>query len=274
MALGTLGNAGDPAALAAIRDKGDEPVLRYLATRELAGLKPAGGVDPRPALRGALADADPRVRETAALALGKQGDTASAPALIAGAKQEPWPFVRRAELEALGQLCAPGAAELMLRALGKDVDEVRRAALVGLVRCKDKRTRTVLLKKLAQQTESATVRELAAALIGESGDKGAAPQLATELRGLVSEAEADLALEGVAATALRALARLGGPDAVGAAVTMAGDKRHPYRSTAVEALGTLCDPVAGRATLRALATGPEAGLAAAAQNAEKHCGWR
>ena len=33
---------------------------------------------------------------------------------------------------------------------------------------------------------------------------------------LVNEAEADLALEGVAATALRALARLGGPDAVGA----------------------------------------------------------
>ena len=94
------------------------------------------------------------------------------------------------------------------------------------------------------------------------------------LRGLVNEAEADLALEGVAATALRALGRLGGPDAVGAAVTMAGDKRHPYRSTAVEALGTLCDPVAGRATLRAIATGTEPGLAAAAQNAEKHCGWR
>jgi len=274
MALGSLGGSGDAAALAEIREKGDEPVLRYLATRELAGLKPAAGVDPRPALRGALTDADPRVRETAAVALGKHGDTTSAPALIAGAKQEPWPFVRRAELEALGELCAPGGAELMLRALGKDVDEVRRAALIGLVHCKDRRTRTVLLKKLAQQTESATVRELAAALIGETGDHGAAPELATVLRGLVNEAEADLALEGVAATALRALGRLGGPDAVGAAVTMAGDKRHPYRSTAVEALGAMCDPVAGRATLRAIATGTEPGLAAAAQNAEKHCGWR
>ena len=249
-------------------------MLRYLATRELAALVPGAGVDSRPALRAALDDKDPRVRETAALALGKQGDTQSAAALIAGAKQEPWPFVRRAQVEALGHLCAPGAADLMLRAIGKDVDEVRRAALVGLVRCKDQRARTVLLKKLAQQTEAATVRELAAALIGESGDKGAAPQLATALRGLVNEAEADLALEGVAATALRALARLGGPDAVGAAVTLAGDKRHPYRSTAVEALGTMCDPVAGRATLRALAVGSEPSLAAAALNAEKHCGWR
>ena len=275
MALGTMGSAGDPGALAQLREKSDDPVLRYLATRELAALPGAGkGVDVRPALRGALADGDPRVRETAALALGQRGDNESAPALIAGAKQEPWPFVRRAEVEALGHLCAPGAADLMLRAIAKDVDDVRRAALVGLTRCKDKRARTVLLKVVAHQNEGATVRELAAALLGESGDKDAAPQLATALRGLVNEAEGDLALEGVAATALRALARLGGPDAVGAAVTLAGDKRHPYRSTAVDALGTLCDPVAGRATLRALATGTEPSLAVAAQNAEKHCGWR
>ena len=111
------------------------------------------------------------------------------------------------------------------------------------------------------------MRELAAALIGESGDNGAAPQLATALRSLVNEAEGDLALEGVAATALRALAHLGGPDAVGAAVTLAGDKRHPYRAAAVEALGTLCDPVAGRATLRALATG--AGAVAGGGRAER-----
>jgi HEAT repeat protein len=274
MALGALGNAGDPGALADLREHGDEPVLRYLATRELAGLTLAPGVDPRPELRAALNDNDPRVREAAALALGQHGDKDSAGALIAGAKQEPWPFVRRAELEALGHLCTPGAGDLMLRAMAKDVDEVRRAALVGLVRCKDPRTRTVLLKTVARQNEAATVREVAAALIGESGDTGAAPQLATTLRSLVNEAEGDLALEGVAATALRALARLGGPDAVGAAVTMAGDKRHPYRAAAVEALTTLCDPVAGRATLRALATGPEGSLAVAAQNGERHCGWR
>src|SRR5204863_18461 len=83
---------------------------------------------------------------------------------------------------------------------------------------------------------------LAAALVGESGDHGAAPELATALRGLVNEAEGDLALEGVAATALRALAHLGGPDAIGAAVTLAGDRRHPYRATAIEALATMCDP--------------------------------
>jgi HEAT repeat protein len=274
MALGMLGGAGDPAALAQLREHDAEPVLRYLATRELASLSPASGVDPRPALRAALSDGDPRVRETAALALGQQADAGASAVLIEGAKQEPWPFVRRAELEALGRLCTPGAGDLMVRAIARDVDEVRRAALVGLVHCKDGRARTVLLKTVTRVNEAATVRELAAALLGESGDHAAAPPLATALRGLVNEAEGDLALEGVAATALRALAHLGGPDAVGAAVTLAADRRHPYRSTAIEALGTMCDPVAGRATLRALASGAEPSLAVAAQNAEKHCGWR
>jgi HEAT repeat protein len=114
------------------------------------------------------------------------------------------------------------------------------------------------------------VRELAAALLGESGDQGAAPQLATALRSLVNEAEGDLALEGVAATALRALARLGGPDAVGAAVTMAGDTRHPYRGAAIEALGTLCDPVAGRA--HAARAGDRAGASLAVARAERRNG--
>jgi len=271
MALGAMGGGGDPAVLVELRAKSDDAVLRYLATRELAALPPAGAVDARPALREALTDVDPRVRETAALALGKQGDKGAADTLIAGAKQEPWPFVRRAQIEALGHLCTTATGELLQRAVERDVDEVRRAALVGMVRCKDPRTRTVLLKTLTRENEGATVRELAAALIGETGDRAAAPPLATALTRLVSESEADLALEGVAATALRALARLGGPEAVGAAVTLAGDKRHPFRSTAVEALGVLCDPVAGRATLRALATGNEPGLAVAAQNAEKHC---
>ena len=42
MALGAMGAAGDPAALAELRDKGDDPVLRYLATRELAAWPAAG----------------------------------------------------------------------------------------------------------------------------------------------------------------------------------------------------------------------------------------
>ncbi|MFL5307131.1 MAG: HEAT repeat domain-containing protein [Polyangia bacterium] len=268
LALGALGD-GTADLVGASRAAGDEPVLRFLATRELAEQR---GTTPevRPALRAALKDADPRVRESAAQGLAKSGDTAAGPALIDAAKQERWPFVRRAEVDALGHLCVPGSGDLMVRATERDVDEVRRVALIGLQRCHDPRARQVLLAALNRREESASLRALAAGLIAESGDRAAAPQVAAALRGLVTEAEGDLALQGVAAAVLRALARLGGPDAVTTAVALAGDPHHPYQATAVEALGTLCDPT-GNAALHAIATGRDAALGEAAQRAEKRC---
>ncbi len=270
-ALGAQGNAS-PEALASPKAVSDDSVLRYLATRELGNLKNAGpAADPRPVLRAALDDQDPRVRETAALGLEKQGDTTAGGALITGAKQEPWPFVRRAELQALGRLCVAGGTDLMIRATERDVDEVRRAALIGLARCRDPRARAVFLHTLKQHDENASLRALAAGLLAQSGDRGAAPELAVALRAIVSESEADLALEGVAVAVLRALAHLGGPDAVNAAVTLAADRRHPFRAEAAEALGTLCDPGAGSAALRSLGAAGDPLLARAAERAQKRC---
>jgi HEAT repeat protein len=268
MALGDLGSVDGVPDLAHLRSGSDDPVLRYLAVRELGDI---GGGDAVVALRAALGDQDPRVRETAAVGLGQHQDQNAGAALIAGAKQEPWPFVRRAELDALGHLCVPGGGDLMIRAVERDVDEVRRAALVSLMRCRDPRSKTVLLQTLGRRNEAATLRELAAALLGELGDKSAAPQVAAALKRLVVESEADLALEGVAASTLRGLARLGGREAVAMAVTLADDTRHPLRQIAIEALGTLCDPGAGAATLRRLASGADPSLAAAAQGAERRC---
>ena len=271
MALGDLRTPEGTGDLASLRATSDDPVLRYLAARELAAL---GGPTGIKALREALSDGDPRVRETAALGLGRQQDQWSGQALIDAAKQEPWPFVRRAELEALGRLCIPGTGDLMIRATERDVDQVRRAALVTLVRCKDARSKTVLMKTIGLPKEAATLRELAAALIGELGDKSAARDLAAALKALVTEAEGDLAIEGVAVAALRSLGHLGGPEAVAAAVALAGDTRHPYRQTAIEALGMLCDPTAGAATLRAMLGGRDPVAALAAQAAQHRCGAR
>jgi HEAT repeat protein len=269
MALGDLRAAEATGDLVSLRATSDEPVLRYLAARELVSI---GGTQAVTALRDALADKDPRVRETAALGLGQLKDRWSGQPLIDAAKQEPWPFVRRAELEALGHLCGPGTGDLMVRAIERDVDQVRRAALVTLVRCKDVRTRQVLLHTVGLQKEAATLRELAAALLGELGDKTVAGDLAAAVQRLVNEAEGDIAIEGVAATALRALAHLGGPTAVATAVTLANDTRHPYRHNAIEALGGLCDPGAGAATLRVIAAGADAAAALSAQAAQHHCG--
>src|SRR5450631_831773 len=272
VALGALGAEGNPEALASPKAVADDSVLRYLATRELGDLKNAGpAADPRPLLRAALDDQDPRVRETAALGLEKQGDATAGGALITGAKQEPWPFVRRAELQALGRLCVAGGTDLMIRATERDVDEVRRAALIGLARCRDPRARTIFLHTLKQHDENASLRALSAGLLAQSGDQGAAPEMAAALRAIVSESEADLALEGVAVAVLRALAHLGGPEAVNAAVTLAGDRRHPFRADAAEALGTLCDPGAGSAALRSLGAAGDPLLARAAERAQKRC---
>ena len=274
VALGALGAQGGarPDVLASPQIVADDSVLRYLATRELGDLKsPGPAAYPRPELRAALDDQDPRVRETAALGLEKQGDAAAGAALITGAKQEPWPFVRRAELQALGRLCVAGGTDLMIRATERDVDEVRRAALIGLARCKDPRARTIFLHTLKQHDENASLRALAAGLLAQSGDRGAAPEMAAALRVIVSESEADLALEGVVVAVLRSLVHLGGPEAVNAAVTLAGDRRHPFRAEAAEALGTLCDPGAGSAALRALGAAGNPLLARAAERAQKRC---
>ncbi|HXJ20417.1 MAG TPA: HEAT repeat domain-containing protein [Polyangia bacterium] len=269
LALGALGD-GTADLIGASQAAGDEPVLRFLATREL-GTQPPGGPDSRQALRKALWDQDPRVRETAALGLAKVGDAGAGQTLIDGAKQEPWPFVRRAEVDALGHLCVAGGGDLMVRATERDVDEVRRVALIGLTRCRDPRARGVLLAALNRREETPSLRALAAGLMAESGDRGAAPQLAAALRGLVAESEGDLALQGAAVAVLRALARLGGPEAVNTTVALAGDAHHPYRAPAIEALGMLCDPGAGNAALHALATGHDANLAEAAARAQKRC---
>jgi HEAT repeat protein len=159
----------------------------------------------------------------------------------------------------------------MIRAIERDVDQVRRAALVSLVRCQDPRSKTVLLRTLARHNEAATLRELAAALLGELGDKVAAADLAAALQRLVNESEADLALEGVAASALHALARLGGPPALTSAVALALDTKHPFREIAIDALGALCDPGAGAATLQKIVAGPDPIAAVSAQTAQHRC---
>jgi HEAT repeat protein len=268
MALGALGGGETVVELRKLRDGSDDPVLRYLATRELADSSGAGAVG---ALREAVADGDPRVRETAALGLGLQRDGASEARLIQAAKEEPWPFVRRAQLDALSRMCGVPARNLMVRAHERDVDEVRRAALVGLVRCRDTRAREVLFATLKGRRAGAPLRELAAALVGEMGDATAAPPLGAALAALVNEAEGDLAIEGVAVAALRALGQLGGPEATAAAVRLAHDAKHPYQQAAVEVLAQICDPDAGARTLTTLRTGKDVRLGAAAESALNRC---
>jgi HEAT repeat protein len=268
MAAGATGSPELASDLAKVVATSDDPVLRHLAARELAGLAAPVSLE---TLRRALNDPDPRVRETAADGLGTLRDAAAEPLLIAGAKQEDWPLVRRAEIEALGRLCGVPGRDLLIRAVEKDVDDVRRAALVGLTRCKDPRAASVLLQVMKSRRMNGSLRELSAALLGELREPRAAKPLADLVSGLVNEAEGDLAVEAVVVASLRSLARLGGPDAGAVAATLARDARHPYRQVAIEVLGQLCDPGAGAAALADVRAGKDAALAEAAAAAEVRC---
>ena len=264
MALGALGGAGLP-ALADVRARADEPVLRHLAARELAAV---GGAEAARALRAALADVDPRVRATAAEGLGQAHDAGASPALIAGAKQEPWPFVRRAEIEALGRLCGAGGADLLVRAVERDVAEVRRASLVGLARCKDPRAQTLA----AARSSAAWQRRPRPCAKAGGGAAGRARRARGGARhGRRARAAGQRVGGGSLGrgrrreSTLRSLARLrAAPDATKAAVTLAKrDTRHPFQSTAVEALGLICEAQARARSGAARARGWPRGLARA-----------
>ena len=274
MTMGVLGGADVVPALARQAGGAKEPLIRYFAARELGALPDADGV---PGLRHALSDHDPRVREAAALGLGLHRDRAAEPLLIKAAKAEPWPFVRRAHVEALARLCGAPARDLIVRAVYRDVDEVARAALAGLVRCRDPRAKSLLLATLKKHTASAPRRELSAALLGELGKPRQAGQaelgaeLARTLGALVNEAEGDLAIEGVAVATLRTLGVVGGPDAAAAAARLALDQRHPYQQAAIEVLGQLCDPGPGAVALGALRVDKNPALSATAAAAAERC---
>ncbi|HEY8924979.1 MAG TPA: HEAT repeat domain-containing protein, partial [Polyangia bacterium] len=269
MALGAVGGDRAVGDLAPIATRADDPVIRALAVRELAGID--GDPAATGALREALRDRDPQVREAAAEGLGARRDAAAEPLLIAGAKQEEWPLVRRAEIGALGQLCGAAGRDLLIRAIERDVDDVRRVALVGLARCRDRRARPALIQVMRTRRVNPSLRELAAGLLGETRDPVATQALARALPSLVNEAEGDLAVEGIATAALRALGRQGGPEAVKAAADLSRDERHPYRQTAIEVLGQLCDPGVGAAALAAARASSTPALVQAAAAAETRC---
>ncbi len=266
-----LGQLHDPATvdeLARVLRQGDDAVLRFFAARELSG---APGSAAAGALRAAISDADPRVRETASLGLGRQGDKGAADILIAGAKQEPWPFVRRAEIVALGQLCGEPATDLMVRANERDTDDVRRAALAGLVQCRDRRAAASLLRVLGRRAEAASLRELAARLLGRLRDPATAAEMAAIVQRLLVESQPDLALEGVTITTTRALAALGGRQAVQTARAVLNDPRPSLKRGAIDALGLMCDDQDAATILRDVGAGSDPGLADTAAAALRHC---
>ena len=268
-AIEGLGLLRDPLALDElidVRAHNGDGVLRSLAVNELASAD--GAV---PALRAALDDFDPRVRETAAVSLGHKNDKPSAKAIIVGAKQEPWPQVRRAEIAALGELCTAEGNDLLVRAFRRDVEEVRQVALAGIAHCYRAKATGLLLRTLGRLAESADMRSLAARLLGERKDPKTVAGLAEALARLLTESQADLSLEAVIADSAMALASIRSPEAIAALVGLFSDPRPSVARMAIEALGVACDPGPGAAALKTASMSKDESISIPATAAATNC---
>jgi HEAT repeat protein len=272
-AIAGLGILKDPeglAQLAELRSRQADGVLRYLATAELATPDADGGVALH-ALRFALGDADPRVRATAAEALGQRHDRTSAESLIAAAQQEAWTDARRAEVAALGELCTPAGDEVLQRALRRDVDEVREVALAGIAHCYGAKANPALVYILGRLPESADMRSLAARLLAERRDPSTVAGLAAALARLVKEVEGDMSLHTVIAETAMALAAIHTPEAISALATLLSSPSAPSKRAGIDALGVACDAGVGAAALRAAAQDKDETISIPAATAEAHC---
>ncbi|HEY3871745.1 MAG TPA: HEAT repeat domain-containing protein [Actinocrinis sp.] len=141
---------GDPAlrriavwALGFVRERQDAEALLQAAADPDPAIRAAavGSSDARAGrdspelavLRGALADADPRVRISALIQLGHRGAAALAPA-VAAIAGDPDRLVRAAVAEALGLSAGPGARDTLDRLAGDPDEHVRGAAIRALRR--------------------------------------------------------------------------------------------------------------------------------------------
>jgi HEAT repeat protein len=239
-----------------------------MATR---GLGAIGGDGVRPALRAAIADNDPAVREAGVTALGRLRDPAANAPLIDAAKQEPWPVVRRAEIAALGRICGPGAGDLLLRAVERDQLDVRKMALTGLSGCRDSRAPNLLLSLLRREPEAPPLRTQAALLLGQAGNRAATAEMASALRRMIVQSQDDLAIEETALTTVDALAKLGGPAAIEAILALRTDARPSFRRAVVQALGRACDAPQTAGVLREAVRDADAAVATAARASLRRC---
>lgn len=267
-ALGHLAAPGGSTLLSSLLADESDEVLRYFAARELVHKGPSEAAS----LRRGLGDADPRVRETAADGLALFHDAGAADGLVAAAKEEGWPFARRAEIGALARLCVPSTFYLLERAVERDNEEVARAGLEGLAHCQQEGADELLWKKLRDPQARPGLRELAAALMGTAQGPRApqrARSLALEMPRLLEEGrQAERA--GVAEAALRSLSTLGGPEASRVLRDVAADPKSGFRGVALDGLGHLCDADA-LVLLRSLASRSQDATAEPALRSLKRC---
>ena len=154
-----------------------DPDMRWTAAEALGKI---GHRSSRTALIAALRDQEARVRAAAALSLGRIGEAESAPALVQSLA-DPAEMVRVAAAMALGELePSPSSEALVLTGFRRPDDAERLAAGWALLGFGTVSFSQELIKMLREPNPR--IRQVAAAILGESGDARAIPPLLTLLQ--------------------------------------------------------------------------------------------
>lgn len=167
---------GDVAALAWLRALSASKD-RYLRARAISV---SGDVDAlRPEVVRALADTEPRVRESALVALRRgQGPTGATPPTIALLELDLWTFVRVAAAETLAESKGGGDVDVALaKATGDDARQVRGAAVRALVSRGARSQLKAIRARAFDKEESVDVRRDAIEGLGHLCDVGSVDAL-------------------------------------------------------------------------------------------------
>ncbi len=236
-ALGAIGGERAADALTPALDD-DRSALRQLAARALSRAAGPRAVGP---LARAIGHKDAATRRAAAEALGGTGSDDAVPPLQR-ALTDPDRGVQAAVVQALAALGRGGAIDALVAALVRPEREVRQAAAQAL-------------RGAAWAPSTDGLKGLHAALHGRFDEVGSSPiDDDRAARAIVEVAKGSLAEKdpAVRVEAIRALGRVGGPDAAASLGALLGDPDAGVRDAVAAALGAL-----GPAALEAILAGLE-----------------
>ena len=227
-------------AAAALRDAALAPLLdAFLASTDAdvreacAAVVSRGGDRVVPVLARRLADERREARIGIAALLGATGSAHALPLLLPLVRQ-PDAAVRAAAVTALGRVRGSDAGRAVLTALRDADDAVRAAAAQAAGAMGERSAGPVLLARLAEESEPEVVCALAAAL-GALRESTAVPRLAalaSPVSGVFQRRVAAVRL-----AAVRALAALATPEALGALERYRDDAVPEIRAAALQTLG-------------------------------------
>ncbi|MGK7345113.1 MAG: HEAT repeat domain-containing protein [Candidatus Nitrospinota bacterium M3_3B_026] len=216
---GEIGGPQDAAPMLRLV-KDTDLVVRQKATEAIIKIGDAGLV---PRVIELLADSDVNVRRAAVDILNGLKDESTASALVRALKDGDW-WVRESATEALGELGGEKISRMVMELLNDSDEYVRRAAVEFYCRVRDE----AAFDKLVALLDDGDwwVREKAITALGLIGDPRAIPYISK----LTGDGEVKWAIP-------RALARIGGAEALGPLSAMLRDGQSRTRAEALRAIG-------------------------------------